>query len=578
MNSECLIMKAQHPTFNIQRPRISSVRRRVLGVVCCVLMAIPIYAAQPPTAPELRNIRALGRYGRVDLIWDQLSARKGSGVPRGDALFFEIERRGPGEKEYKRINKLLWTTNVYGDFIGKISGTYSYRVRAVFVARNNKSTSYSAWSRVVRATPHKATNGELLTEIQEASFRYFYNFRHPVSGLAREKTPVRMVETIDELTPQYIRKVRDLRDLCTTGATGMGMFNLVVGVERGFITRKEGSDWALQMLRFLDTKADRFHGAFSHWLYGDSGKSRWFAGKTDNGADIVETAFLASGVLVLREYFTGNSQDEREIRKLADTLWRGIEWNWFVTENSPGGALYWHWSPEYEWDKNHSVRGFNEAQIVYILALASPTFSVKPRSYHEGWVHKWYGQDRTEFDVPMTLGHGMGGPIFFTHYSYMGFDPKTISYRGETYFEHFRKFCKVQVKYAKSKAATFKGYGPLWGLTSSADPGGYAGHAPGKRDNGTIAPTAALASMPYVPSESLACLKVMYMKYGKILWKDFGFTDAFNLQQGWIAENIIGIDAGPIAPMIENQRTGLCWKIFMQAPEIKVAIQVMKTD
>ena len=530
--------------------------------------------AVPRAAEGLQNIRALGRFGRIDLVWGLPSARKVSGAPRGDALFFEIERRDPGAKNFHRINRLLWTTNVYGDYIGKTGGTYSYRVRGVFVS-GRKNVSFSEWSPVVTATARKGSGAILLTEIQEASFRYFYDFRHPGSGLAREKTPHRKVESVDELTHSYVKQTRNLRNLCTTGATGMGMFNLIVGIERGFITRREGIDWALQMLRFLDTKADRFHGAFPHWLDGGTGETHHFAGKEDNGADIVETAFLASGFIVLREYFRGDSRDEREIRRLSDSLWRGIEWDWFVTEKSRGGALFWHWSPQYGWDKNHPVRGFNEAQIVYILALASPTHAVEPRSYYKGWMHKNYGKKRTEFGIPMSLGSGLGGPLFFTHYSYLGFDPKSISYEGKSYFEHFRKFCEVQVRYAESKADTFKGYGPLWGLTSSTDPNGYAGHAPGDRDNGTIAPTAAISSMPYLPKESLDFLKILYVKYAKLLWRDFGFTDAFNLSEGWTSETLIGIDAGPIAPMIENYRSGLCRKVFMRAPEVKGVIGIL---
>jgi len=548
----------------------------VTVLISVLIMSVVTFVqgAVPRVAAELQNIRALGRFGRIDLVWGQPPACKVSGVPPGDALFFEIERRDPGAKVFHRINRLLWTTNVYGDYLGKTGGTYSYRVRGIFVSGKN-NVSFSDWSPIVSATAHKGTGDILLTEIQEASFRYFYDFRHPVSGLAREKTPFRKIESIDELTPNYVGRIRGLRNLCTTGASGMGMFNLIVGVERGFITRQEGIDWSLQMLRFLDTEADHFHGAFSHWLDGGTGETYHFAGIEDNGADIVETAFMASGFIVLREYFRGDSRDEREIRRLSDSLWRGIEWDWFVTEKSRGGSLFWHWSPQYGWDKNHSVRGFNEAQIVYILALASPTHAVEPRSYYQGWMHKNYGQKRTEFGVPMSLGRGLGGPLFFTHYSYLGFDPKSISYEGQSYFEHFQKFCEVQVKYAESKADRFKGYGPLWGLTSSTDRKGYAGHAPGSRDNGTIAPTAAISSMPYLPEESLEFLELLYVKYAELLWRDFGFTDAFNLSQNWTAETLIGIDAGPIAPMIENHRSGLCRKIFMRAPEIKRVVGIL---
>ena len=510
----------------------------------------------PLPPPELRNIRALGRIKRVDLVWE-----------RGDALFFEIERRGPGEKEFHRINKLLWTTDIYSDYLGKTAGSYAYRARAVFVA-GTTNIELSAWSPVVTAAPHAGSDEDLLTEVQEATFRYFYNYRHPVSGLAMERTPFRKVEKIEDITPEYIKHIRYLNSLCATGATGMGMFNLVVGVERGFISREQGAAWALQMLRFLNEKAQHYRGAFAHWINGDTGATYPFAGKEDDGADLVETAFLAAGFIELREYFSGPGEDEKEIRNLADGLWRGIEWNRFVPGKSPGGALFWHWSPNYGWTKNLPVRGFNEAHILYLLALASPTHPIEMRSYTEGWLTPWYGSQRTAFGIPLKLEHGLGGPLFFTQYSYMGFDPAAISYKGETYAEHFRKLCEVQVRYARSKAEVFKGYGDLWGLTSSADPAGYAEHAPGPRDNGTVAPTAALSAMPYTPKAGRKFLQVLYNNYADFLWQDFGFADAFNLSRNWVADSLIGIDAGPIAPMIENQRSGICRKVFMRAPEI----------
>jgi hypothetical protein len=553
-------------------------RRYFLQCTLALVLGAHLFATEKtpsPVAPELQHIRALSRCGRIDLIWEQspvpLSDHPNKEASPGYVLFFEIERRAPGEDGFRRINKLLWTTHVYGDFLGEKSGLYAYRVRGIFVSEDGQKTTTSAWSPVVEASPGKVTQDGLITDMQEASFRYFYNWRHPVSGLAREKTPNRSIKTVSELTPGYVRLVRDLRNLCTTGATGMGMFNLIVGVERGFITREEGAEWALQMLRFLSTKVVRFHGAFPHWLYGDTGTMRPFSGKEDNGADTVETAFLASGFIVLREYFTGNSAAEREIRTLADALWKGIEWDWF-TQGKIGGPLYWHWSPDYEWSKNLPVHGFNEAAILYVLAIASPTHAIPADSYRKEWRPKHYGTARTEFGVPMMLGRGFGPPLFFTHYSYLGLDPRKIRYNGETYFTHFQKFCDVQVKYAASKADRFTGYGPLWGLTSCPGPKGYKAHAPGMNDDGTIAPTAALSSMPYMTKESISFLEILYKQHGLELWKDYGFLDSFNLTENWVAPVLLGIDAGPIAPMIENARSQLCWNTFMKAPEILRAL------
>jgi len=405
----------------------------------------------------------------------------------------------------------------------------------------------------VKGVSRRSSPDELLTEVQEASFRYFYDYGHPVSGLAREGSHRKHV-------------------LCTMGATGMGFFNLGVGVERGFITRKQGVARALKMLRFLSQKAVRYHGAFPHWMNGSTGKTIRF-GKKDDGADLVETAFLAQGMLFFREYFTGADPEETEIRRLADQLWRDIEWDWFVKEEKSRSSLLWHWSPNYGWEKNLRIGGFNECQITYILALASPTHPVPMKCYRTGWEHSRYARKREMFSIPLELHRGYGPPMFFFHYSYLGFDPRSISYSGRTYFDHFRDLCRVQVRYAESKKDQFKGYGPIWGLTASMGPDRYLAYAPGPRDNGTIAPTAALSSMPYVPDESVSCLTTMYEKHGKRIWDEFGFRDSFNLSRDWVAKGLLGIDAGPIAPMIENHRTGLWWRVFMKAPEMRSVVQ-----
>jgi hypothetical protein len=358
-------------------------------------------------------------------------------------------------------------------------------------------------------------------------------------------------------------------DICAIGASGMGFYNLVVGVQRGFITRQEGIDRALKVLRFLSEKAQRFHGAFPHWINGRTGMAVPFA-RYDDGADIVETAYLMEGVILLREYFSGDTAGEGEIRKLADELWRAVDWDWFADGSTP--ALMWHWSPDYGWRLKQPVSGFNECQIAYILALASPTHPIQPKCYWEGWESPGYGSARTEFGIPLELTRNLGPPLFWTQYSYLGLDPRQITFDDKSYFERFQDLCRVQVLYAESKSAIFKGYGSLWGITASDGPDGYSAFAPGAWDDGTLAPTAALSSMPYVPEESRSCLAKMYVDYGDKLWGPFGFYDAFNFSLGWVTHDYLGIDVGPIAPMIENYRSGLCWKTFMKAPEIKTVI------
>ena len=418
-------------------------------------------------------------------------------------------------------------------------------------------TSLYAADVVATSQPRHSSEVEaMLDQVQQAGIRYFYDFGHPVSGLAREGTG-------------------HGPDVCAAGATGMGLFNLIVGSERGFITRVQAAGRVRTMLRFLSSKAERFHGAFPHWLNGRTGKAIPFS-PDDDGADLVETAYLAQGLIAAREYFAGTDAVEKDIRTLAEQLWREIEWDFFVKEKGGETFLMWHWSPRVEWKMNHPVRGFNECQITYVMALASPTHAVPAKCYWQGWQGHGYARDREHFGVRVSLGPGLEMPLFFTHYSYLGFDPRAISFKGKTYFEHFQDVCRVQVAYAKTKSGTFKGYGPLWGLTACFGPDGYKAFAPGGGDDGTLAPTAALSSMPYVPQESLSCLRELNGRYRERVWGRYGFADSFNLSKDWVAKAWLGIDVGPIAPMIENYRTGLCWKTFMKAPEIGPVLKTLR--
>lgn len=392
----------------------------------------------------------------------------------------------------------------------------------------------------------------LLAELQEAGVRYFYDYGHPISGLAREGT-------------------NRNDDECTIGATGFGLFNMIVGVQRGFLDRTAAAVHIHKILRFLYIQADRFHGAFPHWLNGRTGKTIPFT-PDDDGADLVETAFLCQGLLAIRQYFAGADPLETDIRTLADTLWREVEWNWFVKDEGESQYLVWHWSPTVGWSKNMGIRGFNEGQIAYLLALGSPTYSISPETYWKGWRARSYLKQREEFGVLATLGYGLSMPLFFIHYSYLGFDPRALTLNGKSYFEHFQDLCRIQMAYAKSRTGTFLGYGPLWGLTASYGPDGYRAYSPGPDDDGTIAPTAALSSIPYLPEESIAFLQEL-QKYRDKLWGTYGFIDSFNLTRNWVAQGYLGIDVGPIAPMIENYLTGACWKTFMKAPEIQIALQ-----
>ena len=410
-------------------------------------------------------------------------------------------------------------------------------------------------SAIVKAKALTFKPDTLLNDVQEAGIHYFYEYGHPNSGLARES---------------FLRNP----ELCATGATGMGLFNLIVGADRGYLSRTDAADRTLKILDFFATKAERYHGAFAHWINGTTGKTIPFS-KFDDGADLVETSFLVEGMLASREYFAGSTEHEIRIRKLVDELWRDVEWDWFAQQGPTGTHLQWHWSPTHGWKQALQINGFNEAQAAYLLALASPTHSIKPQCYYDGWVGPICPVPHDELGVKVELYQGSAPSLFFTHYSYLGFDPHAIKYGSKSYFEHFKDLCKVQINYAESKRGEFDGYGKLWGITASYGPDGYRAFAPGKRDNGTLAPTAALSSMPYAPEEAQAFLTELYQKHGKELWGPFGFSDAFNLKRNWVSNDYIGIDVGPIAPMIENYRSGLCWKLFMKAKEIGPLLKML---
>ncbi|MGA1529125.1 MAG: glucoamylase family protein [Kiritimatiellia bacterium] len=502
--------------------------RIVIYIVC--LMGFAPFALSAPLHPH-----TLSRHLRVDLLWD--------GGQHQDVV---IQRASSPEGPFETIHRGECGIPVFSDFLGAPGRTRYYRVRP-------ERPANSPWSKVVSGVSRNSTIDQLLTEVQEASFRYFWDYGHPVSGLAREGS---------SRSPE----------LCAIGATGMGFFNLVVGVERGFVRRDRAADRALKTLGFLADKAHRYHGAYGHWINGDTGEHIPFGDQID-GADLVETAFLAAGFIFLREYFDGETETEREIRALADRLFKEIEWDYFVSTKPGRKVLDWHrYSTQGE--QRLKVAGFNECKIVYLLAIGSPTHGISTDFFWEGWRHEHYSHPHEAFGVPIELSRGVGFPLFFTHYSYLGFDPKALDLNGRSYFNHFRDVCRIQVRYAASRAEDFVGYGPLWGLTASIGPDGYAINKPGvETDKGTIAPTAALSSMPYLPEESIACLKVMYEEYGAQIWDQYGFRDAFNPTRNWVARGVLGIDVGPIAPMIENYRSGLCWDVFMRAPEIRDTLE-----
>jgi len=518
-----------------------------MGLVLCAAMALGMRDAPGGflnrKAEPVEGLVATTHDSRVDLEWIP-SAKPGTTY----FIFRSTQAGGP----FKKINAEPHRPHIYSDFVGTNGLAYFYKVGT---SKTPPSTA------PVSAMPQAMDDDELLTSVQEATFRYFWHNGHPVSGLARERTD-------------------HGDDDCTIGGSGFGVMAIVVGTERGFVTREAAAERMLKIMVFLEEKAERYHGVWPHWLNGATGETRPFAKKdgirADNGGDLVETSFLVQGMLAVRQYFDRDNPVEQEIRERITRMWREVEWDWYLRE--PGGKqLYWHWSPDYGWMMDHAIGGhFNECLITYLLALASPTHPIPPECYEEGWIGdpEEYANPDTYYGYRQRVGWPMGGRLFFTHYSFLGFDPRGWSDPYCNYFENNRAISLIHRAYSIQNPKQFEGYGELaWGLTSCMTPEGYRGLDPLTRDNGTIAPTAALSAMPYVPEESMAALKHYYHDLGDRLWGEFGFYDAFNLEQDWFAGEYLAIDQGPIICMIENHRTGLLWKLFMANPEIEPMLE-----
>lgn len=409
---------------------------------------------------------------------------------------------------------------------------------------------------VIRAKVSDMTDMELLRMVQRYTFRYFWEFADPHSGLALE------------------RSNSAFRNYVTTGGSGFGIMALLTGVQNGFITREEGLGRLEKIVSSLE-KFERFHGAWAHWYDGASGKAAPFSAK-DDGGDLVETAFLVQGLLAAQGYFDRKQSAERLLRGRIEKLWREVEWSHYTNGKE---VLYWHWSPKHDFGMNHSIRGYDETLITYVLAAASPTYPIDKKIYDQGWVNDTEGEffcftDFYGILLPLGKRARLGGPLFWVHYSYTGLDPRGLSDRYADYWEQNRRYTLVNRAYCIDNPFNWKGYGAdFWGLTASDGlPSGYYGHAPGSgTDRGTVAPTAALSSMPYTPEESLQVLKNLYRNHGAETFGIMGFYDAVNFSTGGrtTTESYLAIDQGPIVVMIENHLNATVWNSFMKNNDVR---------
>lgn len=402
------------------------------------------------------------------------------------------------------------------------------------------------------------TDEQLLDLVQKQTFNYFWDGAEPISGAARERYHV------DNIYPENDKST------VATGATGFGLMAILSGIDRNYVSKADGLARLNKILDFL-SKADRFHGAWSHWIYGETGKVRPF-GQKDNGGDLVETSFVAQALICINEYYKNGSAAEKRVAAKANELWKGIDFSWYRNNNK--NVLYWHWSPQYQWEMNFPVKGYNECLIMYVMAASSPTHTIPAEVYHEGWARSGAIKANIELyghQIPLDYQGAKNsvGPLFWAHYSYLGLNPKRLKDRYANYWENNVNQTLAIHDYCVANPKKFKGYGENnWGLTASYSVNGYAAHSI-QEDLGVISPTAAISSIPYTPKESMKVIRHLYEDLGDKVWGKYGFYDAFSETENWYPQKYLGIDQGPMVVMIENYRSGLLWKLFMGNKDVQ---------
>ncbi len=421
---------------------------------------------------------------------------------------------------------------------------------------------------LIGCTTHKPANqveerisdDSLFTLVQYKTFQYFWDGAEPTSGAARERFHV------DNIYPD------NDKNIVTSGGTGFGLMAILVGIDRKFISRQEGVERFAKIVGFLE-KADRFKGAWPHWMNGETGKVKPFS-ENDNGGDLVETAYLLQGLLCVRQYLKDGNEEEKALAGRIDKLWREVEWDWY--RNGGKNVLYWHWSPDKQWKMNFPLEGYNECLITYVLAASSPTHSVPAITYHEGWArggkmkndttHQQYGY---HLDLKHNGAPQFGGPLFWSHYSFLGLDPRKLKDRYADYWQHNVNHTLINYEYCVKNPKGYKDYGKnSWGLTAGYSVNFYSAHSPNE-DSGVITPTAALSSFPYTPQQSMEAMKHFYFDLGDKTFGPYGFYDGFSVHHDWYKSWYLAIDQGPIVVMMENQRSGLLWNLFMSSPEVQ---------
>lgn len=502
-------------------------------------------ACNSPGEKSESTLEAEGYDRHVELKWPKNESAKS----------YQVLVSADGENY---TNRATLEDTIYMDFVNDLGSNLSLNYKVVALDGSGEEIQVNTGE----AKTQDFSDEELLDMVQYYTFRYFWEGAEPTSGLARERIHM------DGVYPENDRNV------VTTGGSGFGIFGILAGIERGWVIRQEGADRFEKIADFL-TNADRFHGVWPHWIEGETGKVKPF-GKDDDGGDLVESAFLMQGLLAVREYYKEGNDQEKNIAKKIDQLWQEMEWDWYTQGGQD--VLYWHWSPQYAWEKDFKLEGYNECLITYVLAASSPSHTVSAETYHKGWARNGNITTQNEaFGHPLILRHNgaeeMGGPLFWAHYSYIGLNPKGLSDKYANYWDLNKNHTLINQAWCVENKDGHKGYGEdLWGLTASYTTDGYSAHHP-ENDLGVISPTAALSSFPYTPDESMEVLKNLYYNYGEKVFGRYGFYDALSPEHDFYPERYLAIDQGPIVAMIENHRSGLGWKLFMAAPEVREGLK-----
>lgn len=507
-----------------------------------VLIGLGLCSCQKPMDSGTLEIDPYERH--VELRWNPVDA----------AESYSVWVSPDGESFTKRGET---SDTLYLDFVSDLGSDLKLR----YEIRANQAGDTLAIA-TKETTTRKMSDEELLDMVQYYTFRYFWHGAELNSGMAPERIH------LDGDYPENDAHI------VTTGGTGFGLFGLIAGIDREWVTREQGLERMEKIVGFLE-KADRFHGVWSHWIDGQTGKTKPF-GQKDNGGDLVESAFLMQGLLAVREYYKNGTDAEKAVAERINTLWEEMDWAWYTQGGKD--VLYWHWSPEYEWDMNFALEGYNECLITYVLAAASPTHSIEADAYHKGWARSGgIRADVEAYGIPLQLKHNgaeaKGGPLFWAHYSYIGLNPMGLKDQYADYEQENRNHTLINRAWVLENSGDFDGYGEsLWGLTASYSINGYNAHFPGN-DTGVISPTAAVSSIPYTPQESMEVIKNLYYNYGEKVLGKYGFYDAMSPHHDFFPTRYLAIDQGPMVAMIENHRSGLGWKLFMGAPEVKAGLE-----